>query len=218
MEFTTSREQNHSVSNPHEAFPTPSSAALHPQLWANLAKLGWPLNAGKQEPIKTEPEQGLDLSASGTKPLSGTASSTMETLFRHQREQLLARAAMSTDPTANLDPNSAAAAFAIAAVAAAAAQQSKQSSSSSATLSNLPHPSSSQASTPQMPFQTSSNLPYFPAQNKANSQATTDNSLHPNKRQRLSSPEPNLASQREQSHISTTGRGEGHGQANHVKK
>ena len=179
-------QQYHAQQQPsgstHEAFP---SATLHPQLWANLTKLGWPMNVKSEPKSKMETDQGLDLSASGgsSKP-NGSASTNpaMESLIRHQREQLLARATMS-DPATNLDPNSTAAAFAIAAVAAAAAQQQQQSNPmQQAASSHL-------SATPSMPYPTSSsNLSFF--QSHLKPKINVPEIAQSKKRQRVSSPEP----------------------------
>ena len=180
--------QQHHSSSTHEAFP---SATLHPQLWANLTKLGWPMNV-KQEtkPLKMDGDQGLDLSASGgslkpngsASPGASSTPGTMESLIRHQREQLLARASLSSDPAANLDPNSAAAAFAIAAVAAAAAQQQSNNPLQQAGASHLSAASS-------MPYPTSSgNLSYF--QSHLKPKINEPEIAQAKKRQRVASPEP----------------------------
>ena len=152
--------------------------------------------------LKIDPDQGLDLSASSgsIKPGSlaaaaatsssvpAAANSTMETLIRHQREQLLARASLSSDPAANLDPNSAAAAFAIAAVAAAAAQQQQQTNPlQQAGAANLPSQSSTLYPTSQ------NNLLYFPAKPKMPELEISQ----AKKRQRTSSPEPQRSPQKD---------------------
>ena len=174
--------QPNATSSTHEAFP---STTLHPQLWANLTKLGWPMNVKPEVKNKVESDQGLDLSASSnaTKPNPASsnagATNTMESLIRHQRDQLLARASLSSDPASNLDPNSAAAAFAIAAVAAAAAQQQSNPHQQTG-QSHLPSPS-------PMPYATpSNNLPYFQSKPKVNEPEI----IQSKKRPRIASPEP----------------------------